>query len=43
VTIAGILLLAKLYPDARYPAAAASDELAAPGAQPLTAIPPAIT
>jgi uncharacterized protein len=43
VTIAGILLLAKLYPDARYPAAAASGELAAPGAQPLTAIPPAIT
>ncbi len=40
VTIAGILLLAKLYPDAKYPAAETSRGEVVPAAQTLCGVPP---
>lgn len=40
VTIAGILLLAKLYPNAKYPALPASGPVAEPGPQQVVAMPP---
>jgi hypothetical protein len=43
VTIAGILLLAKLYPNAKYPAVAATSTVDTPGTEPLAASPPAVT
>lgn len=43
VTLAGILLLAKLYPDAKYPALPTGGAFVTPGAEPVAAVPPALT
>lgn len=43
VTIAGILLLAKLYPDAKYPAVAVADDAGKLDTRQVIAMPPAIS